>query len=63
MAVTYVDDTAEEGREVNGTYVSHDGGNSWQAVEAVRQADLLSTTDGGKSFRVISPPASSVPTH
>lgn len=29
MAVTYADDTAEEGREVNSTYVSHDGGNSW----------------------------------
>ena len=28
MAVTYEDDTAEEGREVNSTYVSQDGGNS-----------------------------------
>jgi hypothetical protein len=39
MAATYVDDTAEEGREVNSTYASHDGGNSWQAVEAFEEAD------------------------
>jgi hypothetical protein len=39
MAVIYVDDTAEEGREFNTTYVSHDGGNSWQVVEAFEEAD------------------------
>lgn len=37
LTVTYVDDQAPKGRYVSSTYLTYDGGNSWQRTEAYEQ--------------------------
>lgn len=39
MNVTFSDDTISQGRYVNSTYVTHDGGDSWQVAEAFEQSE------------------------
>jgi photosystem II stability/assembly factor-like uncharacterized protein len=39
VAITFVDSTNGDGRYVSTTYVTHDGGNSWQATDVFEKED------------------------
>jgi photosystem II stability/assembly factor-like uncharacterized protein len=50
VAITFADDTNADGRNVNTTYVTHDGGNSWQAIDVFEKTNPY--VNNGSSYEV-----------
>lgn len=46
VAITFADDTNADGRYVNTSYVTHDGGNSWQAIDVFEKNDPYPGNNG-----------------
>jgi photosystem II stability/assembly factor-like uncharacterized protein len=48
VGIIFVDDSNAEGRYVTTTYVTHDGGNSWQAMDVFEKNDPYDVSNGSR---------------